>query len=56
MTRAELQLPGHPETQIFTMRYRSWLRRCATSRKVAGSITDQTAGFSFDLPSPSNPV
>jgi hypothetical protein len=30
-------------------RSRSWLRHCATSRKVAGSIPDGVSGF-FSLP------
>jgi hypothetical protein len=28
------------------MRYRSWLRHYATSRKVAGSVPDEVIGFS----------
>jgi hypothetical protein len=31
----------------------SWLRYCATSRKVAGSIPDEVFGF-FNLPNPSS--
>jgi hypothetical protein len=34
------------------MRQRSWLRHCATSRKVAGSIPDGVIGF-FHWPNPS---
>jgi len=29
------------------MRWRSWLRNCVTSRKVAGSIPDGVIGFFF---------
>jgi hypothetical protein len=32
-------------------RQRSWLRHCATSRKVAGSIPDEVIGF-FNWPNP----
>jgi hypothetical protein len=35
---------GHWDT-----RWRSWLRHCATSRKVAGSIPDDVIGFFIDL-------
>jgi len=28
-----------PSVSVFGMRWRSWLRHCATSRKVAGSIS-----------------
>jgi hypothetical protein len=34
-------------------RYRSWLRHHATSRKVAGSVSDQVIGF-FNWPNPSS--
>jgi hypothetical protein len=34
-------------------RYRSWLRHCATSRKVAGSIPDKVTRF-FNRPNPSS--
>jgi len=30
-------------------RWRSWLRHCATSRKVTGSTSDWVIGFSIDL-------
>ena len=30
---------------IFPTRWRSWLRHCATSRKVAGSIPDGVTGI-----------
>ena len=33
------------ELQINNMRWRSWLRHCATSRKVAGSIHDGVIGI-----------
>jgi hypothetical protein len=36
---------------IWGTRYRSWLRHYATSRKVAGSITDVTEFFSWPNPS-----
>jgi hypothetical protein len=35
------------------MRYRSWLRHYAASRKVAGSIPDEVIGF-FNLPNSSS--
>jgi hypothetical protein len=38
----------HTNTEALTlwgMRWRSWLRHCATSRKVAGSIHDRVIGF-----------
>jgi hypothetical protein len=38
---------------VWGMRYRSWLRHYATSRKVAGSILDEVIGI-FNLPSPSS--
>jgi len=37
-----LQLSPHP---WWGTRWRSWLRHCATSRKVAGSISDGVIGF-----------
>jgi hypothetical protein len=30
-------------------RWRSWLRHCATSRKVAGSIPDGVTGIFIDI-------
>jgi len=30
-------------------RWYSWLRHCATNRKVAGSIPDGVIGFFFDI-------
>ena len=32
--------------EVRCTRWRSWLRHCATSRKVAGSITDSVVGIS----------
>jgi len=32
-------------TEPWGTRWRSWLRHCATSRKVAGSIPDGVSGF-----------
>jgi len=32
-------------TELWTTRWRSWLRHCATSRKVAGSIPDGVTGI-----------
>jgi hypothetical protein len=37
------------------MRYRSWLRHYATSRKVAGSIPDEATGF-FNWPKHSSHI
>jgi hypothetical protein len=34
-------------------RYRNWLRHCVTSRKVAGSISDEIIGY-FNRPNPSS--
>jgi hypothetical protein len=31
------------------MRWRSWLRHCATSRKVAGSIPDGVIGICIEM-------
>jgi coenzyme F420-reducing hydrogenase delta subunit len=36
------------------MRYSSWLRHYATSRKVAGSIPHEVIGFIFNGPNPSS--
>jgi hypothetical protein len=41
---------GTPDTGGGT---RSWMRHCTTSRKVAGSITDEVIEF-FTLPNPSS--
>jgi hypothetical protein len=38
---------------LLTMRWRSWLRHCATSQKVAGSISDGDIGI-FHLRNPSD--
>jgi len=42
---------GYPEALLYVLpgefggtRWRSWLRHCATSRKVAGSIPDVVIG------------
>jgi hypothetical protein len=40
-------------TRIWGTRQRRWLRHHATSRKVAGSISDEFIGF-FNLPNPSS--
>jgi hypothetical protein len=37
---------------LTSLEYFSWLRHCATSRKVAESISDEVIGF-FNLPNPS---
>jgi len=39
-------------SSLLCMRWRSWLRHCATSRKVAGSIPDGAIGI-FHLFNPS---
>ena len=39
----------HVRTQLPPL-WRSWLRRCATSRKVAGSIPDGVIGIDIILP------
>ena len=37
--------PKTYELVLYRMRWRSWLRHCATSRKVAGSIPDGVTGI-----------
>jgi len=37
------------ESSVWSMRWRSWLRYCATSRKVAVSIPDSHWKFFFDI-------
>ena len=45
-----LSLSGYDSTiklnkqHIYMLRWRSWLRHCATNRKVAGSIPDGVIG------------
>jgi hypothetical protein len=38
---------------LICLAHQSWLRHCATSRKVAGSSPDEMIGF-FNLPNPSS--
>jgi hypothetical protein len=35
--------------RLWSTRWRSWLRHCATSRKVAGSIPDGVIGIFYSL-------